>query len=267
MLRKTGESRLQGAYCQHTPFPFPKIEGSMTPVIATYRNTVLQHLDPESIERLALQPVVLEVGHEMEFSGNAIGHIFFIEEGIGSMTVTLKDGSQVEAGVFGYESVVGVSALMGVRRSLNRVYMQLGGHGYMSPVEAARKEFRRGEKFQDLALRYVQAQLTQSAQSAACNAKHDVEQRLARWLLNCADRANRPDFLMSQEYLSEMLGISRPSVSIAAGLLKQRGLIDYARGAIRVLDAKRLEETACECYQVVKAHLDNIAEFDTGSVV
>jgi len=248
-------------------FPAWERRSLLPSLVAVYQNTVLQHLDPDSIRRLAIEPVKLELGHEMEFSGNSIGHIFFIEEGIGSMTVTLKDGSQVEAGMFGYESVVGVSALMGVRRSLNRVYMQLGGHGYMSPMEAARREFKRGEMFQNLALRYVQAQLTQSAQSAACNAKHDVEQRLARWLLICADRSNKANFVMSQEYLSDMLGISRPSVSIAAGLLKQRGLIDYARGAIRILDAKALEETACECYQVVKDHLDNIAEFDTGFVV
>ncbi len=232
-----------------------------------YKNTVLQHLRPGSIERLEPRAVTLEARHEMEFPGQLIEHLFFIEEGAGSMTVTLQDGSQVEAGMFGYESVVGVSALMGVRRSLNRVYMQVAGWGYSVQLERARTEFRRVEEFHDLALRYVQAQLTQSAQTAACNAKHDVEQRLARWLLICADRANKPDFEISQEFLADMLGNSRPSVSIAAGMLKQQGLIDYRRGAIRILDAKRLEAKSCECYEVVRSHLANFAEFDTGFVV
>ncbi len=216
---------------------------------------------------MKLHPVQMEVMHEMEYPGSTVEHLFFIEEGVGSMTVTLQDGSQVEAGMFGYESVVGVSALMGVRRSLNRVYMQVAGKGYASPVENAREEFRRGGEFQTLALRYVQAQLTQSAQTAACNAKHDVEQRLARWLLICADRANKDDFEISQEFMADMLGISRPSVSVAAGHLKQQGLIDYRRGAIKIMDVKRLEARSCECYLVVKRHLDDLAEFDTGFVV
>jgi len=226
----------------------------------------LKHLDSAAIGRLGLKPITLELRHEMEYPGSPIDHLFFLEEGIGSMTVTLNDGSQVEAGMFGYESVVGISALMGVKRSLNRVYMQMAGHGYTCGTLPARKEFNRGEMFHALALRSVQTQLTQSAQSAACNAKHDVEQRLSRWLLICADRSNRNEYAMSQEFLSEMLGISRPSVSIAAGLLKQKGLIEYSRGTIHILDRTLLEGESCECYRVVKNHLDNLMEFDQGLV-
>ena len=232
-----------------------------------YTNTLLQHFSSAVIERLCLRRVDLELRHEMEYPGSTIDNLFFIEQGVGSMTVTLQDGSQVEAAMFGFESVVGVSALMGVRRSLNRVYMQVAGWGYASKIDCARREFARGEVFHELALRYVQAQLTQSAQSAACNAKHDVEQRLARWLLICADRANKPDFVISQEFLADMLGTARPSVSIAAGHLKQQGLIDYKRGAICLRDRKGLEARACECYLVVKHHLDSLMEFDTGFVV
>lgn len=232
-----------------------------------FKNTVLQHLDPESIGRLHIRPVDLELRREMEVPGSSIDNLFFIEEGVGSMTVALQDGSQVETGMFGYESVIGVSALMGVRRSLNRVYMQVAGHGFASSVECARKEFRRGERFHELALRYVQAQLTQSAQTAACNMKHDVEQRLSRWLLTCADRANKGDIGISHEFLAAMLGISRPSVSIAAGVLKHAGLIEYSRAYIHIVDMKGLEERACECFLVVKDHLENYAEFDMGFVV
>jgi len=182
-----------------------------------------------------------------------------------SMTNTFADGSQVEVGMFGYESVIGVSALMGTRRSLNRVYTQISGSGFSTTVEAARAEFQRGGIFQELALAYVQAQLLQAMQSAGCNAKHDVDQRLARWLLLCADRAHRNEFLMSHEFLSDMLGSSRPTVSVAAALLKEAGIIQYTRGRINILDSARLEERSCECYRAIKNHLDNYADFDPGT--
>jgi len=154
------------------------------------------------VSRLALRRVAFEVGHEIEFPGKPIDNLFFVEEGMASQTVTLLDGSQVEVGMFGYESVIGVSALMGTKLSLNRVYTQIEGYGYSSAFETARKEFDACGAFHSLALRYVQAQLVQAMQSAACNAKHEVEQRLARWLLLCADRAYSSTFRMSQEYLA-----------------------------------------------------------------
>jgi CRP-like cAMP-binding protein len=166
--------------------------------------------------------------------------------------------------MFGYESVIGISALMGTKRSLNRIYTQIAGCGYSSPIEAARKEFHLGGAFQSLALQYVQAQLVQAAQSAGCNAKHRVEQRLARWLLICADRANSHTFPMSHEYLALMLGSTRPTVSLAAGFLKQHKLIEYSRGLIYILDVTGLEKSACECYHIIKDHLDNYAEFESG---
>ncbi len=171
-----------------------------------FKNTLLKALDGEIIERLRLQPVKFELKHEIEYPGNPIDHLYFIEEGMASMTTTFKDGSQVEVGMFGYESVIGVSALMGARKSLNRVYTQIAGYGYSCQVEDARREFRLGGHFQFLALRYVQAQLVQAMQSAGCNAKHNFEQRLARWLLLCADRANIDTFKISHEFLADMLG-------------------------------------------------------------
>lgn len=232
-----------------------------------YKNTILQHLSDDSIERLDIRPLDLPVRFPMQTPGSRVERLFFIEAGVGSLTVSLRNGAQVEASMFGYESVVGVSALMGASRSLNNIFMQIGGSGYTTALETAQREFKRGEMFQNLALRYVQAQLTQSTQSTACNAKHEVEQRLARWLLICADRANTKEFTISQEFLASMLGTSRPTVTIAAGILKQEGLINYHRGRMHVLNMKRLEARACECYQVVKEHLDNLTEFDTGFVV
>ena len=219
------------------------------------------------ISRLCLQPVVFELEYEIEFPGSPIDHLYFVEEGMASMTTTFKDGSQVEVGMFGYEGVIGVSALMGTKRSLNRVYTQIAGHGYSSPVEIARREFGLGGDFQSLALKYVQTQLVQAAQSAGCNAKHNLEQRLARWLLLCADRTHRNNFKMPQEFLADMLGTTRPTVSLAAGHLKEKGLIDYTRGLIHILDVAGLETEACECYRIIRDHLDNYAEFESGITV
>jgi CRP-like cAMP-binding protein len=228
-----------------------------------FKNTLLKALDGEIIERLRLQPVRFELKHEIEYPGDPIDNLYFLEEGMASMTTTFKDESQVEVGMFGYESVIGVSALMGTKKSLNRVYTQIAGHGYSCRVEDARREFRLGGHFQFLALRYVQAQLVQAMQSAGCNAKHNFEQRLARWLLLCADRAHIDTFKISHEFLADMLGVRRPTVSTTAGILKRKGLIEYTRGEIRILDVPGLTKASCECYLTIKDHLDNYTKFDT----
>jgi hypothetical protein len=165
---------------------------------ATYKNTVLKHLDRACLGRLQLRPVELPILREIEYPGNTIDNLFFIETGIASMTTMFESGAQVETSMFGYESVIGVSGLMGVRRSLNRIFMQLPGHGYTSSIQVARDEFQKGGTFQQLSLRYVQMQLTLSIQNAACNAMHTCEQRLARWLLICFDRSRTKHLDMAQ---------------------------------------------------------------------
>jgi CRP-like cAMP-binding protein len=228
-----------------------------------FKNTLLNALHADIIARLGLKPVKFELKHVIENPGDPIDRLYFLEEGMASMTTTFKDGSQVEVGMFGYESVVGVSALMGTRRSLNRIYTQIAGHGYVCHVEDARREFRLGGNFQFLALRYVQAQLVQAMQSAGCNAKHTFEQRLARWLLICADRAHVTMFKISHEFLADMLGGRRPTISTTAGILKRKGLIQYSRGEIRILDVPGLTKASCECYLIMKDYLDNYTKFDT----
>ena len=228
-----------------------------------FKNTILNHLDAEIVGRLSLRPVTFELTHEIECPGKPVEHLFFVEEGMASMTATFKDGSQVEVGMFGYESVIGVSALMGTKRSLYRIYTQIEGNGFSCTVDAARKEFERGEEFHRLTLRYVQAQMLQAAQSSGCNAKHNMEQRLAKWLLLCADRAHSDTLKLAQEFLADMLGSTRPTVSIAAGSLREEGLIDYTRGVIRITERKRLEAKACECYQTIKSYLESYGDVDT----
>ena len=227
-----------------------------------FKNTLLNALDAQVIARLRLTPVMLELKHEIEYPHRAITHLYFVESGMASMTSTFEDGSQVEVGTFGFESIIGVSALMGAKKSLNRVYTQIAGHGYSCTVENAKKEFNLNGHFQYLTLRYVQAQLDQATQSVGCNAKHLTVQRLARWLLICSDRANSDTFKMSHELLADMLGGTRATATIAAGTLKRKGLISYSRGVIKILDPRGLEKQACECYGIIKFHLKNYTEFE-----
>ncbi len=229
---------------------------------AGYKNTILSRLERDTIRRLSLSPVHFEVGHEIEYPGKPIDRLIFVEEGMASMTATFEDGAQVEVGMFGYESVIGISALMGTKQSLNRVYTQVAGSGYLAPLELGRAEFERGGLFQKLALRYVQAQLVQTAQSAGCNAKHHLEQRLARWILITADRVHQDTFFMSQEFLADMVGSTRSTVSRAAGTLKDEGLIDYNRGQVSIINVTGLRQRSCECYGIIKGHLDNYAAFE-----
>lgn len=231
-----------------------------------FKNTLLNALDAQVIARLRLAPVTFQLNHEMEYPHRPIKHLYFLETGMASMTSTFADGSQVEVCTFGFESVIGVSALMGAKKSLNRVYTQIAGHGYSCTVESALKEFSLGGTFQYLTLRYVQAQLDQATQSVGCNAKHTSEPRLARWLLICSDRANSNIFRMSHELLAGMLGGTRATATIAAGNLKRKGLISYSRGTIRILNSAGLEKQACECYTVIKYHLKNYVEFETPMV-
>lgn len=228
-----------------------------------YTNSILRSLSSDAIERLHLRPVNLQVPRQLESPGTPITHLIFPEQGAASMTTTFMDGTQVEVGLYGYESVIGISALMGTKQSLNRIYMQIPGSGFVATIEDGRHEFQRGEHFQRLALAFVQAQLVQVGQSAGCNAKHTVEQRLARWLLTCADRSKSTTFAISQEFIATMLGIRRMSASAAIIGLREQGIIANQRNEISLTNRQVLEAKACECYGVVRHHLDSYAEFDS----
>jgi CRP-like cAMP-binding protein len=225
-----------------------------------FKNKILCALDQQSIDRLSLKPIKLPSGTEVENPGQPIRHLVFIEDGIGSMTNTFSDGFQVEVGLFGYESVMGSSVLIGTKLSLNKVYMQMDGYGYSCRAEQAIEEFERRGRFLDLILRFQQALLVQSCQSAGCNAHHVVSQRLARWLLLCADRSESSVLPLTHEYLADMLGSNRSTVSTAAETLQSEGLIKYSRGKVTILDREGLERRSCECYRIVKNHLESYLE-------
>lgn len=230
-------------------------------VAANFRNMILEHLDQDAIERLRLRPMELEQGRILESPGGRIDNIVFIEEGIGSMTTTFTDGSQVEAGMFGFDSAIGAAALMGIRQSRNHIAVQVPGHGWAAPKDAAEREFRRMDCFHDMVLRYMQSQILQATQSCGCNARHNVQQRLSRWLLLCQDRTDEDVLQLTQDFLAAMLGVERPAVTTVAGKLQQRGLIEYSRGRVRVTDRQGLESVACECYEVSRRELQAFREY------
>ena len=232
-----------------------------------FRNTVLQRLSAAAVLRLDLRRVEFALKEDLETPGQPVERVVFLEEGVGSMTAVFQQGVEAEVSMFGYQSVVGASGLMGARCSLHRTYMQLPGFGYVTALRTALDEFDRREEFHRLLLRSVQAQLTQSLQISACNAVHSAEQRLARWLLICHDRSHDTDvFRLSHEFLADMLGSTRATVSLAAGALKQRGLIQYSRGLVQIPDPAALERYACECYRTVRDYLDDNTCFDTSGV-
>jgi CRP-like cAMP-binding protein len=227
-----------------------------------FKNRILRLLEPDSIARLHLECVDLPSGTDIERPGDPIRHLVFIEDGVGSMTNTFRDGFQVEVGMFGVESVMGASVLVGTLKSLNKVYMQMSGYGYACSTAAAVQEYSRFGRFHDLVLRYLQAQFVQTCQSAGCNAHHELPQRLSRWLLLCSDRSENTTLKLTQEYLADMLGTRRSSVSLAAERLQREGLINYHRGRVMIADRQGLERRACECYRVVRDHLESYLEVE-----
>ncbi|WP_213803468.1 Crp/Fnr family transcriptional regulator [Granulicella sp. dw_53] len=228
--------------------------------ITIIKNKILGSLDPEIIERLQLRSLRLPSGHQIEDPGEPIDQLIFIEKGIGSMTTTYGDGFQVEMGLFGYESVMGASALIGTRRSIHKVYMRMSGYGFSCRIDTAISEFARFGRFHDVVLQYIQALLIQACQSAGCNAHHTVSQRLSRWLLLWDDRSDNPILPLTHEYPAGMLGSNRSTVSLAAEHLQNEGLIQYSRGKIVIRDRPGLEKYSCECYRIVMDHLDDDLE-------
>ena len=223
-----------------------------------FRNTILSHLDSDAIERLQLQHANFKLADVLERNGGRIEHVVFLEDGIGSMTTVFEDGSQVEAGMFGYEAAIGAAALMGVVRANNQIAMQVPGHGYRTTKEVAEREFRRGDVFHDLVLRYVQSQSVQTSQAAGCNARHNVLQRLSRWLLVSRDRVTSDILEFTQDFLAAMIGVARPAVNAVAQQLQERALIRYSRGRVEIIDRAGLEQVTCECYWKIRSDLEEV---------
>lgn len=223
-------------------------------------NRLISALPAEEYQRLIpnFQPITFSLGEVVYDSGGHLDYIYFPTTSVISLLYTMKDGSTAEMGLAGNDGVVGVALFLGGDTTPNRAVAQIAGGALRLKAKILHEEFARAGAFQHLLLRYTQALITQISQTAVCNRLHSVENRLCRWLLLSHDRVTSDELLMTQEFLSHMLGGRRESVTVAAGRLQDAGLIHYARGHITILDRKGLEASVCECYAIVKDEIDRI---------
>jgi len=187
-----------------------------------------------------------------------IRHAYFPLTGEHSILASMESGAAIEVGTVGYEGFSTVDLLMGSDCSIETTVCQIPGTALRMPADKFMEMTAGDTPLRRITLRYLQAYLSQVSQSAACNRLHSLEHRLARWLLMSHDRMRHQDFVLTQEYLGAMLGVHRPSVSLAARVLQRAGIIDYQRGKIKILNRNELEEASCECYGIVRKHFDRI---------
>ena len=223
-------------------------------------NCLLRLLSRDEHIRLgpSMQPTTLTLGRVLYESGGRLDHVYFPTSAVVSCLYTMRDGSTAEMALVGNDGLIGIASFLGGETTPHRGVVQIGGSALRISARVLQAEFARGGQLQHVLLRYTQALITQISQTAVCNRLHSVEQRLCRWLLLCHDRVPGPEILMTQEFLANMLGGRRESVTVAAGHLQDAGLIHYSRGHITLVDRKRLEATVCECYQIVEDELDRL---------
>jgi CRP-like cAMP-binding protein len=191
-------------------------------------------------------------------TGGTISRIYFPHDGIVSLVVELATGEMIEAAMIGREGVVGGLAALDTKISVSRAIIQVAGAASAVDVDVIRELAEQSAAFRTILIKHEQILLAQSQQSAACNAIHTLEARLSRWLLRCRDLLASDDIALTQEFVAQMLGVRRTSVSVVANTLQQAGLIKYKRGNIRLIDLDSLRESACECYGTVKALSDRL---------
>ena len=200
------------------------------------------HLEPLGLPR---HWILHEPSEKLNFA-------YFPNAGLISLVVAMEDGKTVEAAVVGNEGAAGIPSAVSLTRSPLREVVQIAGEGFRVKVSTLQEVLKSASEFQMMLSRYAVIQGMQVAQTAACNRLHDVEQRLARWLLMAQDRVDSGSILITHDFLATMLGTDRPSVSLAAGVLQRKKNIEYSRGAVKVLSRKKLEASACECYRVIQ---------------
>jgi len=224
----------------------PRIENQLLAALPKKDYQALQrHLEeiPLVFEEILYQPNVL------------ISDVYFPNSGIVSLLAAVNGRATLEVGLVGKEGILGLAVFMGVSNSHNRAVVQGVGSAMKMKATAFRKQCNDGGVLPRLLRRYSHSLMTQITQSAVCNQFHSVDARLARWLLMTHDRMGNDEFQLTQDFLSNMLGVRREGVSRAAGVLQKRKLIEYSRGRLKVLDRAGLEATSCGCYEVIKEEI------------
>jgi CRP-like cAMP-binding protein len=228
-------------------------------IYVTGQNRLLATLPKDDFDRMLphLEKVSLPLKDILYEANGSIEHVFFPIDGVVSLVI-MQSGYIHEVGIIGNEGLVGTPVFLGSDRSPTRAIAQIPGAALRMKTEVFQKELRRRGPLHGLAQRYTQAMINQISQSIVCNHRHSVEKRMSRWLLMSHDRVGTDGFPLTHEFLAQMLGVRRPTVTAVAGTLQKAGLITYHRGEITVLERKGLEAAACECYEVVAKELDRL---------
>jgi CRP-like cAMP-binding protein len=205
-----------------------------------------------------LKPMDLPNEKTLFRTGDPIKHAYFPHSGIISLVVELASGESIEAAMIGRDSVVGASAALDGQIALNTAIVQIPGAGSILDVQHLKAAAEQSATFRITLVRHAEALFAQAQQSVACNVTHALEARLARWLLGSRDLAGSDGLPLTQEFLSQMLGVRRTSVSLVAHTLQHAGLIQYRRGHIQITNTEGLKEAACECYDTVKQNYDRL---------
>jgi CRP-like cAMP-binding protein len=224
----------------------------------TLTNQLLAVLEPASRRRLEahLQPVALKLGAVVCEAGGFLKHAYFPQGSVLSLLTVLENGSAIETANIGREGAFGLFAAMYSRVSFNRCMVQLEGGMVRCPIELLQVEFKNSEHVRNLFVSYSETLLSQVQQTVACNTVHTTEERMCRWLLMMHDRAEGELLTYTHQFLANVLGANRKSVTLAAQSVQAAGLICYSRGTIQVLNRAGLERASCECYGIVKERFD-----------
>lgn len=224
------------------------------------KNFLLSSLQEKELARLLtkLKPVSVPLGEVLYESGDKLEFAFFPTTSIVSLLYIMENGGTAEIGVVGNEGVLGVALFLGGDTTTSRAIIQSAGEGLRMAPQDLRDEFARGGRFQDLLLRYTQAMITQISQTAVCNRLHAIEEQMCRWLLLSHDRLNSDDLVMTHDLISNMLGVRREGITLAAKKLAAKKLITNKRGTITIVDRKGLERAACECYEIVNTEYNRL---------
>src|SRR5580698_8683559 len=217
-------------------------------------NTILRGLPRTESARVfsSLEFVRLRLHQVLHETGEAIKSGYFLNDGMSSVLTVQPDGESVEVGLIGKEGFVGLPVIFGFKTSALRIITQGDGTAYRVDVGILRNLLPHCPTLERQLQRYSMILGIQSTQLAACNRLHDVEERLARWLLMSHDRIGGKTLPLTQEFLAQMLGTRRSTVSVAAGILQRAGMISYTRGNVTILSKAKLEATACECYEIIR---------------
>ena len=223
------------------------------------RNLLLDAFENESRERVDpyLERIEFELGDVICEAGGVLKHAYFPDGAVISLLTVLTDGTAIETANIGREGAFGIFAAMHSRTSFNRSLVQLQGAMVRVRIDILHLEFERSAQIRNLFVSYSEMLLAQIQQTVACNALHTTRQRICRWLLMMHDRADGKYLGYTHEFLAEMLGVNRKSVTLAAQDLQREGLISYHRGTMQVLDRPGLEKASCECYTIVKQYFDD----------